>query len=582
MNIPPSRYGSPPPAMPIRTQAAEAAPPPAPQASPFAGAAGDNNTDTRNNRRALEALMVSERRVRRRLEPDPSGQAASWRSAPTAQDQDAGQSSPRSSSPEETVGTGMIPTTVFPMAGSKRYLIADEPTGHFRNALHRGAKATGSASGPSAAGAGGGVRFVDAFAGTGAVTLYMSAQGKLQPGSILNERDPYRYLTHKYVLEKPSDLKEELRKAHYDIKQTYYKAINSLDAQVSETELAQWVAEREHGAEAAKDMDPGAKQALLRECLQNWVETEEIDKAKNASLRQPLNDYVRNRIAEFADHERNPLDLPVNAALYLLAQHNTVRGGAPVTITLESGTAHASRVSLGGGVNIENRMIAKVVGPEKGQPRTSKLRIDASFKRMSKKIDDAHAVLKDKGLQLSRNDGWQLVQTLGAGDFAVVDPAYWEPRGKKRVVTYAATASVPEVAVRGYLDLVHKHVLPAWENGARVVMTNRYEPFLVGILHNMGWIVEGPTDPSTRARKGDGKLSELVALNFDSSGAIRPLVKNPAPSYQIPEEFDRIVRLTRRRRAGAGPARVRRATNASAAQPPQPDVTERRIEEDDA
>jgi hypothetical protein len=63
-----------------------------------------------------------------------------------------------------------------------------------------------------------------------------------------------------------------------------------------------------------------------------------------------------------------------------------------------------------------------------------------------------------------------------------------------------------------YLRKVSDNLLPAWDRGAKLLITNNYDPKVAQQLRELGFEV----NPAERSKAlGIGETKELIATNFD-------------------------------------------------------------------
>src|SRR5262249_13606183 len=89
-----------------------------------------------------------------------------------------------------------------------------------------------------------------------------------------------------------------------------------------------------------------------------------------------------------------------------------------------------------------------------------------------------------QGVKVRRGDGWELIRKeAGKGDLVPVDTSYLNRATGEETQNYnTATAedAVPEI----YMQKVRENLLPAWDRGAKLVVTNNWDPRVANFLRS--------------------------------------------------------------------------------------------------
>jgi hypothetical protein len=395
-----------------------------------------------------------------------------------------------------------MPDMVYPLMGNKRNFMNTVPYyGKAFNAAlnHRNFQ-----------------RVVDAFAGSAVLSCYISKLGKLTPGSIVNENNPFRNLTLWQIQQNPNGVKAALDQHRQQItrafKLAFFKLHHNHDQNLSEAELAHANAAASLG-EVADVMDTQSKQNMLNTAIENFY-----NKTPLSSLTFNLNNnMVFNAVLKQYFHDQLPSAWPIDqaepnnsasaAALYLLMQHNTFRSGEVVSFYVG-----ASGRTLHNGVT--NQMIEC---QSKLTAGTALLTIDQVIGNICNKVDATHEHLQH--VRICKQDGWDQVKKAGKGDFVIIDPTYVvAPNGPAPVLYNAGTGLREETTIDQLMERIKSSLLPAWNNGAHIIMTNRYSDELSRKLGDLGMHVVGPIKPSSRSSSlVHDPVEELIAVNFDAS-----------------------------------------------------------------
>ncbi|GIZ50208.1 DNA adenine methylase [Noviherbaspirillum aridicola] len=411
----------------------------------------------------------------------------------------------------------------FPMLGSKRSLLQTDAGKALPTALLAAVKARDF------------TRFLDLFAGTGFVSLWVRSH-KPDARVVLNELDAYRHLTHRYIIDNHEAVVAELEAMKTEIKELFYRTAHSAPP-----------------ADAGSaDAEPVA--AIDPQEVAEWIASSSFDREANRRLSAALREYLLQKLRANMSDDGTPLDVPLNAALYLIAQHNLYMPNGPVNIRLGTGytmgaqIAHPTGVTMGSGGSIMNRMIGRKLedSPHVREP----LLVDAKIDEIVTKL--RYVAGRMQGATVSRGNGWEKLAEVGQGDLAMVDPEYWLPEGKLRGKGYtngsqpadesSSSARLPELSETGFIEQVVATVMPAWERQGRLILTNKESEYVRGNLEKLGFLVLTSAKAQTTARSHTRTLREIVAINFKpQSGAEMlpyqyPAALDPAllPSVHIP------------------------------------------------
>jgi hypothetical protein len=440
--------------------------------------------------------------------------------------------------------------SLFPLAGNKSYLTESEPSHAVPLALLAALKAKEVTC------------FVDAFAGTGYFTLWVATQRRRKEVNsglrqILNEWDCYRHNTLKTAQQHPAEIKAALQWHEEQIQKVFYRAfhnlppssLNGAHTKQRDKELADWIAERQYGEQAAT-IEPHAKLELMQDKVSAWVASAGIDKAMNKKLGTALKDYILDNIdCPLPDEGASDVALRVkNAALYLLTQHNQRIESTPVNfhpILQPSKRTHASGLSTGSG-GVQNRMLA---GFERacrkggtGQLRFGEADEDGKERRLARlpsEIDRVSDALTE--VEIRRGDGWALLNELDGGVVAAIDPPYWEPNASCRPLRYTQQAT-EESTIEGFFKKLDEFAMPVWmKHKVRLMVFNRMSGQLINEFRARGFEVY-VMQPRNRADgTGWGEMREVMAVNFriNEHATLHDYVAAPDPERRLlaPDEI---------------------------------------------
>jgi hypothetical protein len=299
-------------------------------------------------------------------------------------------------------------------------------------------------------------RVIDAFGGSGAYTHYIRSKGMGHEGDILNEYDPMRHITHKQIKENPAEVGREAQRTLNDIKRL---------------------------------TDPIRKGEPFSEDY--------------ANRRRQVTKYIQDRLANLVvPGQRRPArfrtgevtemqDSPETAGLYIILQNQTVNSAS---IQTELG-AKGFRLPVGVVVN-RNGKVDKFIRNREQTFNAPRIVAEAS-KRF-------------QGLDVRRGDGWELIRKeAGEGDFVPVDTSYID-KGDKKTTNYNKRTqedAIPEI----YIRKVQENLLPAWERGAKILITNNWDDGVAAYLESQGFRVFKEFIQGAQKRE----RQELIAINFD-------------------------------------------------------------------
>lgn len=443
----------------------------------------------------------------------------------------------------------------YPLMGNKKEVVESEPTGIVLGTLYAALNAPGVSS------------VVDAFAGSGFLTLWVAAQrrrglAKQDLRLIMNEWDQYRYTTLKTIEQHPEQVKQALHDLVQRVKHVYYRAfhnypapemVNNRDIGESDEALARRLATQ--AGLSSTSMTTEALLGFLNNTVEEWVRTADIDAPMNTKFSKALKAYILGHIVcplppepEWQDDDDIRLRAS-NAAIYLLAQHNGLIISSPVNFSLADtnrSNRYSSEITMGYGGNILNRMLANSVkltalaGKKNvDKPDTTKLSMDLNyepdaggkdtlFHNLPWRIDRVHDALT--GVDIRRGDGWELLRSAQKGAFALIDPPYWGEKKKMANLKVYGKGSCKDYTKTGFLNKVDQHAMPAWKNGVRMMMFNRWDGEIANEMESRGFHVTALSN-LTRLTTGQSNLVEFMAVNFhiDANATLRPFVTHPSP-----------------------------------------------------
>jgi hypothetical protein len=300
-------------------------------------------------------------------------------------------------------------------------------------------------------------RVIDAFAGTGLYVHFIRASGIDIP-MILNEFDPFRYITHFQIKTNPLGVR---------IAGEYF--LNKL---IKFVDLFQ-------------DGDIfGPTATATNQDIVDFLQSEA------RRLIEPGQDF-----SDLA-HNKKPVKMkntPELAGLYILMQ-NQKWGYRP--IQADATPEGLKRVMT----HHEIRSLVK----ENGKIKKFRLGRNILF-NLEERINSVHRRLKN--VSICNGDGWKLIKELaGNGDFVPVDTSYL---GKDTSNYSKATQEDcdPEIYMNKFRDCI----LPAIKRGAKVLITNNWDDQIVDRLQSAGLRIS-----MVYRKKGVSRdTTEFAAFNFD-------------------------------------------------------------------
>ena len=311
-------------------------------------------------------------------------------------------------------------------------------------------------------------RVIDAFAGTGAYVQYLKDMGFNKP-MILNEFDPFRFVTHKQIKDNPLAV--------------------SFAAKYYQEKVSNKVKHLKHGdrfdsvAKQARKNVVDYMQKEAERLIQPWQNTTELNKHK-----LPLK--IKNT--------------PESASLYIVMQNQRLKY---FPINADTSVKGLKRVMTYG----QNKTVANEKGKIKlfrtgGRIlRNPRERILSVSKRL-------------QNVDITYGDGWKLIyETAGDRDLVLVDTSYLG-KTTENYNQFTQEDSDPGV----YMEKVRKYILPAFKRGAKFLVTNNWNDEIVHEFLKLGFTVF----KAERAKEQSNGKPELVAINFDPiAGAIYPRAK---------------------------------------------------------
>lgn len=334
--------------------------------------------------------------------------------------------------------TDLLP---FNLLGNKAELLADNIGG----LLEKGAKNSD--------------RVIDAFSGTGAYIHYLRDSGNDKP-MILNEFDPYRFVTHKQIKDNPLavifGVKYYQEKVSKKVK--HLKNGDRFDS-----------AAREARKNVVDYMQKEADRLI--QPWQNITELEDLKlplKMKNTPELASLYIVMQNQRHEYR---------PINSDISVKGLKRVMTYGQNKTVANQKEKIKLFRT---GGRILRN-------------PRK---RILSVSKRL-------------QNVEITYGDGWKLIYDIaGEGDFVLVDTSYLG-KTTENYNQFTKEDSDPGV----YMEKVRKYILPAFKRGAKILITNNWNDEIVTEFRQLGFTVF----KAKRAKMQSKGKPELVAINFDPS-----------------------------------------------------------------
>lgn len=332
--------------------------------------------------------------------------------------------------------TDLLP---FNLLGNKAELLADSIGG----LIEKGAKNSD--------------RIIDAFSGTGAYIHYLRDSGNDKP-MILNEFDPYRFVTHKQIKDNPLSVS-------FAVKYYQEKVSNKV------THLKNGNRFNSVAKEARKNVVDYIQKEAER-LIQPWQNITELSglklplKMKNTPEVASLYIVMQNQRHEYRS---------INSDISVTGLRRVMTYGQNKTVANEKGKIKLFRT---GGRILRN-------------PRE---RILSVSKRL-------------QNVDITYGDGWKLIyETAGDRDLVLVDTSYLG-KTTENYNQFTQEDSDPGV----YMEKVRKYILPAFKRGAKLLVTNNWNDEIVGDFLKLGFTVF----KAERAKIQSKGKSELIAINFN-------------------------------------------------------------------
>ena len=344
--------------------------------------------------------------------------------------------------------TDLLP---FNLLGNKAELLAD------------------SIGGLSEKGAKNSDRVIDAFSGTGGYIHYLRDNGNDKP-MILNEFDPYRFVTHKQIKDNPLAVS-------FGVK--YYQ---------------EKVSNRVTHLKNGDRFDSAAKEA--RKNVVDYMQKEA------ERLIQPWQNITKLKELKLPLKMKNTPEL---ASLYIVMQNQRHEYRS---INSDISVKGLKRVMTYG----QNKTIANQKGKIKlfrtgGRIlRNPRKRILSVSKRL-------------QNVEITYGDGWKLIYEIaGEGDLVLVDTSYLG-KTTENYNQFTREDSDPGV----YMEKVRKYIFPAFKRGAKFLVTNNWNDEIVVEFRQLGFTVF----KTERAKIQSKGKPELVAINFDPIAGVINLIGRP-------------------------------------------------------
>jgi len=450
--------------------------------------------------------------------------------------------------------------TLYPLMGNKISVLEEDPSGTVLEALYAALNAPKVSS------------FVDAFAGTGYLTLWLTAQQRRGHVKslrlVMNEWDQYRHNTLKTVQQHPERVKQALNAHLQRLKYLYYrvfndypvyKKINGKKRRETDLELARRIAS--HAGKSDPSMSSEELLRFLNHAVDTWVRTAEISQPMNLKLSTELKDYLLDSIDfPLPPEPQNPSEKDIelrasNAAIYLLAQHNGRVASAPINFTrsnVKRPNMRKDGLMLGGNRRIANKLLDNALAisntEQKRMDRKSsssrlKMELNAAgksgdqrrfFQNLPFHIDHVSDALT--GVAIQQGDGWALLRGLREGTLAVIDPPYWDLKSSREKPLKYTAGSAYETTKHGFLKNLDQYVMPAWEQQkVHVMVFNQLDTEIGDAMRKRGFSVFSLTNfRSTNPSKN--QIREMMAINFlinADATLLRPVITHAAPEAPL-------------------------------------------------
>jgi hypothetical protein len=306
-------------------------------------------------------------------------------------------------------------------------------------------------------------RIVDAFAGTGLYTHYLRANGVNQP-VILNEYDPFRYITHQQLKDNPVGVVLALE---YFVERLckMVERFNNGDTFGPEAEAAQVCVVNFFQQQAERLIEPG----------------------------QDLPDLSLNKLSV------KMKSTPELAALYVVMQNQ-----------IHSNRSIQADATSKGFMKIMSRAEVRTIVNE--HHKVKKFRLGRKYLFNSRdRFLAVHRRLQN--VSIMNRDAWALIrETVDKGDFVLFDSSYL---GEKTHNYNKATNEDRKVDV--YERKFQECILPAMGRGAKFLITNNWHKGVVNSMKKFGLRIL----KMNRDKGASANTTEFVAFNFDpGTGAV--------------------------------------------------------------
>jgi site-specific DNA-methyltransferase (adenine-specific) len=357
--------------------------------------------------------------------------------------------------------TDLLP---FNLLGNKAELLADSIGGLLKN----GAKNSD--------------RIIDAFAGTGAYIHYLRDSGIDKP-MILNEFDPFRFVTHKQIKDNPLAVSfaAEYYQEKVSKKVTHLRNGDRFDS----------------AAEKARKNVVDYMQKEAERLIQPWQNITELKelklplKMKNTPELASLYIVMQNQRHEYR---------PINSDISVKGLRRVMTYGQNKTVANQKEKIKLFRT---GGRILRN-------------PRK---RILSVSKRL-------------RNVEITYGDGWKLIYEIaGEGDIVLVDTSYLG-KTTENYNQFTKEDSDPVV----YMEKVRKYILPAFKRGAKFLVTNNWNNEIVTEFRQLGFTVF----KAERAKMQSKGKPELIAINFNPASGVLNSRRNSLDNESHIEIMDTI------------------------------------------
>jgi hypothetical protein len=306
-------------------------------------------------------------------------------------------------------------------------------------------------------------RVIDAFAGTGLYIHFLRDAGLNIP-MVLNEFDPYRYISHLQIKHNPAAV---LIAAEYYVNQ-----------------LKKMVEPFENG----NVFGPDAKEAR--------VEIRDFFQSEADKFIEPGQDFPSLFQQRGIVKLKNAPEL---AGLYIVMQNTRYGYRAIQADAVETGLTPIAGPH-------EMDMLSAVKGKIKLFSRGKKILFN-----LDARINAVHNRMKN--VSVCNGDGWALIRDIaGKGDFVPVDTSYLG-KGTSNYNQATREDCNPEIYMRKISDCI----LPAMKRGAKFLITNNWDDAIVAKLAMLGFTIK----KVYRAKGVSHDNAEFAAINFrETAGAI--------------------------------------------------------------